>query len=90
MVNLSVGGLQLRSAGSFAYLVRAGMEVAIDNEAEGRTRGYNGRVAWVAASDAGDRFGIELVGLSDDDKAVLERLRSGQAEPQHVALVLRA
>jgi hypothetical protein len=90
MVNLSVGGLQLRSAGSVSDVVRAGMEVAIDIEAEGRTRGYNGRVAWVAASDAGDRFGIELVGLSSDDKATLERLRSGQAEPQHVALVLRA
>lgn len=90
MVNLSVGGLQLRSTGSVADVVRAGMDVAIDIEAEGRTRAYNGRVAWVAASEAGDRFGIELVGLSVDDTAALERLRSGQAEPQHVALVLRA
>ncbi len=90
MVNLSVGGLQLQSSGSIADVVRAGMDVAIGIEAEGRTRDFNGRVAWVAASDAGDRFGVEFMGASFDDKAALERLRSGQAEPEHVTLHLRA
>lgn len=91
MVNLSVGGMQLQSAGSIADVVRAGMDVAVELDAEGGSHPMNGRVAWVAtAAETGDRFGLELTGLSDGDKELLERLRSGQSEPARVSLLLKA
>ncbi len=89
MINLSVGGMQLQSTVSIADL-RTGMDVSVALEAEGSVRSLSGRVAWVATTaDAGDRFGLELAALTDDDKALLERLRAGQSEPVHVSLVLK-
>ncbi len=91
MVNLSVGGMQLQCSGNITDVVRAGMDVAVGLDAEGASHALNGRVAWVAtAPEAGDRFGLELLGLNDDQKALLERLRAGQSEPTRVALVLKA
>ncbi|HEY1098298.1 MAG TPA: PilZ domain-containing protein, partial [Myxococcota bacterium] len=88
MVNLSVGGMQLQSTANIADL-RTGMDVGIELDAEGAARHYTARVAWVASGDAGDRFGLELVGLTDGDKALLERLRAGQSDPARVSLVLK-
>lgn len=91
MVDLSVGGMQVQSSGSIADVVRAGMDVTVDLEAEGITTVLSGRIAWVATSvETGDRFGLELTGVSDAGKELLERLRAGQSEPTRVALVLKA
>lgn len=93
MVNLSVGGMQLRAEGALGDGVRAGMDVEVGVEAEGMSRPFAGRVAWVATAPSeagGDRFGIELTGLSAEDKELLERLRSGQSEPARIMLLLKA
>jgi hypothetical protein len=93
MINLSVGGMQLRSEGGLGDGVRAGMDVEVSIEVEGVNRRYLGRVAWVATAPdeaVGDRFGVELTGLNSDDKALLERLRAGQSEPARIVLLLKA
>ena len=90
MVNLSIGGMQLRCTGGVVDVVRAGMAVSVAIDAEGRTLSLGGKVAWVAAASEGDsRFGVELAGVSATDKEVLERIRNGQSEPTRVAVTLR-
>ncbi len=95
MVNLSVGGMQLMLNGTpmgaaGIEAVRAGGGVSVSIDAEGRTLALEGKIAWVAASEANTRFGVELHGSNAPDKEVLERIRNGQSEPTRVAVTLRA
>lgn len=95
MVNLSVGGMQLMVTGTPAgaggtEAIRAGGAVQVSIDAEDRTLALAGKIAWVAASEANTRFGVELHGISGPDKEVLERIRNGQSEPTRVAVTLRA
>ncbi len=91
MVNLSIGGMQLKCTGGVVDVVRAGMVVSIAIDAESRTLALGGKVAWVAASSEGhSRFGVELADVAGPDKEVLERIRNGQSEPTRFAVTLRA
>ena len=90
MVDLSAGGMQLRTSVSFPEAVRAGaaVEVTLQSGAESRT--LKGRVAWLASSDAGERLGVEFVGLVAADTAWIDGARTGQLEPGSVSVVLAA
>jgi Tfp pilus assembly protein PilZ len=87
LVNLSQGGMQVKSATSSTQ-ARAGMQVSVVVEADSQVT-LGGRVAWVASQGAEDRFGVEFSGPGDGDKALLERICTGQAEPRRIALTLR-
>jgi len=54
------------------------------------SRTLPGRIAWVASSPQGDRFGVEFVGLGKDDTAFVDAVRAGQLEPAAVGIVLKA
>ncbi|MDP2342258.1 MAG: PilZ domain-containing protein [Deltaproteobacteria bacterium] len=91
MVNLSIGGMQLKCTGGVVDVVRAGMAVTVAIDAEDRALSLVGKVAWVAAASEGDsRFGVELANVSAPDKEVLERIRNGQSEPTRVAVTLKS
>lgn len=90
MVDLSAGGMQLRAAGRLADAVRAGVGIETTLAAGADERTLPGRVAWVAAAETDDRFGIEFVGQKDGDAAFIESIRAGRAEPTRVGLVLKA
>lgn len=90
MVDLSAGGMQLRSVGRIADAVRAGVVIETTLTAGADARALPGRVAWVAAAETGDRFGIEFVGIAGPEMAFIESIRAGRLEPTHVGLVLKA
>jgi hypothetical protein len=91
MVNLSIGGMQLKCTGGVVDVIRAGMAVTVAIDGEGRTLSLVGKVAWVAAASEGDsRFGVELANVAAADKEVLERIRNGQSEPTRVAVTLKS
>jgi Tfp pilus assembly protein PilZ len=96
LVNLSQGGMQLKSTGAMAQHVRAGMHVDVSVVADDHAVQLAGKVAWVAASAEStrgatdeDRFGVEFSGPGEGDKALLERICTGHCEPQRIALALR-
>jgi hypothetical protein len=93
LVNLSQGGMQLKSTGPLAQQVRAGMNVAVTVDAGGRQMALEGKVAWVAASSEGkgteDRFGVEFAGAEERDRLLLESVCVGQTEAQRIAIALR-
>lgn len=98
--NLSIGGMQIRSKGPLGDHMRAGIGVRVEIEAEGSKRTLPGKVAWVAAgrgdpSPAGprvsDSFGVEFATtISADDRALLEKIRTGQTEPARITLALES
>jgi c-di-GMP-binding flagellar brake protein YcgR len=90
IVNLSAGGMQVRSSGSLGEALRAGASVTVTIAVEGNAHAMQARVAWVAAGQEGqgDRFGVELVNASDVDRALLEKIRMGQAEPTTVRFAI--
>ena len=94
LVNLSQGGMQLKSTGPLAQQVRAGMHVDVVVDAGIQKVTLAGKVAWVAASAEGkggeDRFGVEFNGPGEGDRALLELVCTGHAEPQRIAVALRA
>ncbi|MBM4279975.1 MAG: PilZ domain-containing protein [Deltaproteobacteria bacterium] len=94
LVNLSQGGMQLKSTGQLAQQVRAGMRVEVVVEAAARAVTLAGKVAWVAAAAEGkggeDRFGVEFAGPGEGDNALLEAVCTGQTEAHKIALSLRA
>jgi len=92
--NLSIGGMQIRSKIALSDSLKAGCGVAVDIDAEGAVRTLKGKVAWVAGpkNDSGpritDAFGVEFTGLGNADRALLERLRTGQTEPKTIVVAL--
>jgi hypothetical protein len=89
MVDLSAGGMQLRASGQIADVVRAGVAVEATLQSGGTSRTLAGRIAWVASSPSGDRFGVEFVAPGADDTAFVEAVRAGQLEPGAVGIVLK-
>jgi hypothetical protein len=93
LVNLSQGGMQLRSTGPLAGQVRAGMGVEVIVDAGERSVTLSGRVAWVTAAAGGkedeDRFGVEFSGPGQGDKALLEAVCHGSAEASRIGVTLR-
>jgi hypothetical protein len=89
MVDLSAGGMQLRAVGLLADVVRAGAAVEATLQAGSASRTLAGRIAWVASSPSGNRFGVEFVGLAADDTAFVDAVRAGQLEPGTVGIVLK-
>jgi Tfp pilus assembly protein PilZ len=95
VIDISVGGMRLRSKGApVGDHVRSGVSVHVDIEADGVHK-LMGRVAWVAGQGASgegprvsDSFGVEFATLSSDDKALLERIRTGQVSPSRISLLL--
>jgi hypothetical protein len=94
LVNMSLGGVQLKSSSPLAEQVRAAMQVRVVVEAGGQQVTLNGKVAWVAASSPGaggeDRFGIEFFGPGEGDRSLLEQVCTGRAEPSRIAVSLSA
>ena len=90
MVDLSSGGMQLCAAGQLADVVSAGVAVEVTMQAGAGSRTLAARVAWVASSPNGDRFGVEFIGLDKDDTAFLDAVRAGQTEPAAVGIVLKS
>ena len=88
MVNLSAGGMQLKSTSSTGDVIRAGLGLDVTITAGSIEHRFSGRVAWVAASEAGDRFGVELSALSEVETTFLEGLRTSGGDEASVALVL--
>jgi hypothetical protein len=97
--NLSIGGMQIRSKGPLGDHMRAGLGVRVEIEAEGSKRTLPGKVAWVAGNrgDPGeytgprvsDSFGVEFATtISPEDRALLEKIRTGQTEPTRIVLAL--
>lgn len=98
VTDISIGGMRLRSkGGALSEHVKSGVAVQVEIDADG-TRTLAGRVAWVAggggAVGGGPRlsegFGIELSETSQDDKALLERIRTGQTEPRSITVTLQS
>ena len=99
--NLSIGGMQIRSKGPLGDHMRAGLGVRVEIEAEGGSRTLPGKVAWVAGArgevpPAGgprvaDSFGVEFsANIGADDRALLEKIRTGQVEPQRITVSLES
>lgn len=103
--NLSIGGMQIRSKGPLGDHLRAGLGVKVEIEAEGSKRTLPGKVAWVAGSrsqanpmgpDSGpvrvsDSFGVEFSGtITQDDRALLEKIRTGQVDTAKITVALDA
>ena len=94
--NLSIGGMQVRSKGPLGENLKAGTGVVVEINAEGGVRSLKGKVAWVAGGrgpspeESGprmsDSFGIEFSTVSQDDRALLEKIRTGQTEPKSIAI----
>jgi hypothetical protein len=94
--NLSIGGMQLRSKTEIGDQLRTGTHLRVEIEAEGRTSSFNGKVAWVAGQRAGelpsgprvaDSFGVEFSAtLTQDDRQLIEAVRTGQVEPKRITL----
>lgn len=90
MVNLSAGGMQLKAQGSTGDIVRAGLSLEVTIASDGVEHRFQGRVAWVAASEGGDRFGVELSALSTEETTFLEGLRTSGGDGATVSLVLHS
>lgn len=97
--NLSIGGMQIRSKGPLGDHMRAGLGVRVEIEAEGSKRTLAGKVAWVAGARGepgeytgprvSDSFGVEFAPtISTEDRALLEKVRTGQVEPTRIVLAL--
>ncbi len=96
--NVSIGGMQIRSKGPLGENLKAGTGVVVDIDAEGGTRSMRGKVAWVAGQRAGelppasprmsDSFGVEFPDISPEDRALLERIRTGQTDPDKITVAL--
>lgn len=96
--NLSIGGMQLRSSEDLGEQVKTGDAVKVEVEVSGRVHVLDGRVAWTAgAKDApghggprvADSFGVEFTGMPDADRALVEQVRLGTAEPTRITVYLR-
>lgn len=97
--NVSIGGMQIRSKGPLGD-VKAGAGVTVEIHAEGAVRSLGGKIAWVAGARAGDipasgprmsdSFGVEFGSLQDDDRVLLEKIRTGQVEPTKIVVALES
>ena len=99
--NLSIGGMQIRSKGPIGDHLKAGMGVKVDIEAEGAKRTLPGKVAWVAGGRdpqpppsgprVADSFGVEFAtSISAEDRAFIERIRTGQSDPTRIVVTLES
>jgi hypothetical protein len=92
--NVSIGGMQIRSKGVIGDALKAGVGVVVEIDAEGAVRSLAGKVAWVAGNRAGagprtsESFGVEFGEISQDDRGLLERIRTGQLEPKKITVAL--
>lgn len=93
--NLSIGGMQIRSRGPLGDHLKAGVGVKVDVDAAGQSHVLAGKIAWVAGARETtpgtrmtDSFGIEFTGLSDEARALLEQIRTGQVDPKRIVLAL--
>jgi hypothetical protein len=95
--NLSIGGMQIRSRGALGDQLKTGVAVRVDVEVAEAEHRLPAKVAWVAGArdeTAGprltDSFGIEFGAITAEDRALLERIRTGQVEPKRITLTLEA
>jgi hypothetical protein len=90
--NVSIGGMQIRSKTPLGEL-KAGIGVVVDIEADGGTSSLRGKVAWVAGARGdsarlADSFGIEFGEITQEDRGLLEKIRTGQTEPVRITVAL--
>lgn len=100
IANLSVGGMQIRSKGPLPDPLHTGLAVSIVIDTGGATRTLPGQVAWVAGNKTpssregdpvrvSDSFGIEFsTSTSQEDRALLEKIRTGEIAPKRITLSL--
>jgi PilZ domain len=94
--NVSIGGMQLKAATTLPDGVKTGRSTVVVIHMDADTHTLQGRIAWVAGQ--GDRlasspriddsFGIEFGDVKSDDRALLERIRTGQVVPTTVTIRL--
>jgi hypothetical protein len=89
VTDISIGGMRLKSkSGPLSEHVKGRLAVKIVVDISTGSHTIPGRVAWVAGS--AHSFGIELAETSQDDKALLERIRTGQTEPLRITITLES
>jgi hypothetical protein len=89
VTDISIGGMRLKSKGGpLSEHVKGGLSVKVLLEVATGSHTIPGRVAWVAGS--AQSFGIELAETTQDDKALLERVRTGQTEPKRITVTLES
>lgn len=94
--NISLGGMQIRSRGPIGDGLKTGTSLQVAIQAEGLVHELNAKVAWVAGGRepgpgprVSDAFGIEFTDMPDDDRTLLERIRTGQLLPDRILLSIR-
>jgi hypothetical protein len=95
--NISIGGMQVRARGPLGDALRMGHNVKVEIDAEGAARTFPAKVAWVAGPKepapgggprAFDSFGLEFGTLGQDQRSLLERIRTGQVEPKRIQITI--
>ncbi|MBI5493617.1 MAG: PilZ domain-containing protein [Deltaproteobacteria bacterium] len=90
LVEIQMGVLRFTGAEGTARKVDRGAAMTVEFDVEGSTHRWQGRVTWLAEGagegERGAGFGLTLSGLDGNAKALLERIRRGQARPGPIRL----
>jgi hypothetical protein len=99
IIDMSLGGLQLRAAHEVSEKLKLGSAVIVEIDAEGNTNSIDGTVVWVAANAEpelgengprlGDAFGVRFEDASDTDRDLLDKVRLGNLTPDRITIFLQ-
>ncbi len=93
VVDLSEGGLQLRSDDPLGEAVHTGAAVIIEVPEGDDTVSIDGEIMWVADQAEGDQalstsFGVRFVEPGDDEMGLIRDMMSGEKTPPSISLFL--
>lgn len=93
VVNISLGGMQLRSKGALNDAVRPGVAVRVEVDVSGAVHRLQSQVVWLAAAQAGgpdasasSAFGLEFSGLGEEELRLVDGMRTAGVQPTRITL----
>jgi Tfp pilus assembly protein PilZ len=97
IADISVGGMQLKAtSGHVDEAVTTGSTVIVEFEVGGSSVSLDGRVAWVAGEkdetsgrSPVESFGVQFLDVGSDERALLERVRLGQSNPERITVFVQ-
>lgn len=93
VVDLSEGGMQLRSDENLGPRVHTGAAVLVEIPAGDTTYSVEGDIVWVAQPEGADRtlyasFGVRFTEPGEDEKRVLREIMNGELMPTGISVFL--
>ncbi len=89
IVDLSTGGMQLRAPAGLGTVIKGGVTVIVEVQADGETHSLAGKVVWRSERDGVPCFGVQFEDVGDDDDRFLAAVQKGEIIPQNVTVFLQ-